>query len=110
MTVLDDVKYGIGILPANDGFDNELLMHLNGVGATLVQLGVDEYDIDISEQTDWPVLGNQQIQALVKQYATIKVKLLFDPSASETITKALEGSVTELEGRIGIIVEELATP
>lgn len=107
MTMLDDVKYGIGILPSNDGFDDELLMHMNSVGATLVQHGVDEFDLDIDNQTDWPTLGNQQIKALVKQYFIVKVKLVFDPSASETINKSLEGIIPELEGRIGLIVEEL---
>lgn len=108
MTILDDVKYGLGVYPGNDGFDDELLMYINSVGATLVQFGVDEFDIEIEDQTDWPTLANQQIQALVKQYTIIRVKLVFDPSASETITRALEAMVPDLEGRIALIVEEVA--
>ena len=108
MTILDDVKYGLGIIPGNDGFDNELLMYINGVGANLVQLGVVEYDIIVDEETEWPALDNQQIEALVKQYTTIKVKLIFDPSANQTITAALERSLPELEGRIKLVVEEVA--
>ena len=107
MTVLDDVKYGLGIVPGNDGFDNELLMYINSVGAVLVQLGVAEYDISIDEETEWPTLDNQQIEALAKQYTIIKVKLTFDPSANQTITAALEGSLPELEGRIKLIIEEV---
>ena len=107
MTILDDVKYGLGIVPGNDGFDNELLMYINAVGATLVQFGVIEYDISIDDETEWPVLDNQQIQALVKQYTIIKVRLVFDPSANQAITTALEGSLPELEGRIKLIVEQV---
>ena len=107
MTILDDVKYGLGIVPGNDGFDNELLMYTNGVGATLVQLGVGDYDISIDEETAWPALSNQQIEALVKQYTIIKVKLAFDPSANQAIANAMAGSLPELEGRIKLIIEEV---
>lgn len=109
MTILDDVKFGLGISPDNDGFDNELLMHINSNAAALVQIGVVEYDILIDEETDWPTLANQQIEALVKQWSTIKVKLIFDPSANESITKALTSSLPELEGRMSLVVEEVAT-
>jgi hypothetical protein len=107
MTILDDVKYGLGILPGNDGFDNELLMYINTVGAVLVQFGVSQYDIVIDDESEWPTLDNQQIEALVQHYTTIKVKLVFDPSANQTITTALEASLPELEGRIKLIVEEV---
>jgi len=110
MTILDDVKYGLGILPTNDGFDNELLININSVAANLVQLGIIDYDIVIDDGTTWPVLVNFQIEALIKQYIIIKVKLIFDPSANQSITEALKGSLPELEGRIKLIVEEEALP
>lgn len=107
MTLLDDIKYGIGINPGNDGFDNELLIHINSIAANLVQFGVIDYDVVIDEDTYWPILDNFQIESLVKQYIVIKVKLVFDPSASQSITAALERSIPELEGRIKLIVEEV---
>lgn len=107
MVILDDIKYALGILPGNDGFDEELLTYVNSYSASLVQFGLDEFDITIDEETLWPTLANLQLQALVKQYLVIRVKLMFDPSASETITRALEGSIPELVGRIQLIIEEL---
>jgi len=107
MTILDDVKYGIGISPGNDGFDNELLIHINSVAANLVQFGLIDYDIVIDETNEWPILDTFQQEALVKQYIIIKTKLVFDPSANQTITGAYERVLPELEGRIQLLVEEL---
>jgi len=107
LTILDDVKYGIGISPGNDGFDNELLIHINSVAANLVQFGLIDYDIVIDETNEWPILDTFQQEALVKQYIIIKTKLVFDPSANQTITGAYERVLPELEGRIQLIVEEL---
>jgi hypothetical protein len=106
--ILEDTKIVLGIIPDNLGFDSELLMFINSAKASLVQFGLTEFDIDIDESTSWPTLDTEALTSLTKHYLMIKVKLTFDPTASETIAKIISGSVVELEGRINYEVEEIA--
>lgn len=108
MTILDDVKSSIGVSLSNDGFDEELLTYINSTAASLSQVGVDEFNISIDDGTEWPTLSTQELVALTKHYLILKTKILFDPSASDSINKALEASVPVLEGRISLIVFELS--
>jgi len=108
MTILDDVKNGIGLGLTNDGFDPELLMYVNSIGAELSQIGVAEFDIEIDDGTEWPALATQELTNLVKEYLPLSTKLVFDSSASETISKAFQNRKVVLEGRISLIVEEQA--
>lgn len=110
MTILEDVKEGIGISVDNLGFDSELLVFTNSAKANLVQLGVSELDISIDETTDWPVFGSEALTSHVKSYILVKVKQTFDPTASETISKVLDSALEEVEGRITYEVQEVANP
>lgn len=107
MTILDDVKNGTSVGLFNDGFDDELLMLINSAAASLSQIGVSEFNIEIDDGTLWPTLATQELTALTKHYIVLKTKIAFDPSASEAINRALEASVPVLEGRISLIVFEL---
>ena len=100
MTIIEEIKTSVGILPDNLGFDSELLMFINSAASSLVQLGVAEMDILIEEETEWPVFPNNQVKSLVKHFVSLKVRQTFDPVASETIANTLSSSATELEGRI----------
>ena len=100
MTILEDVKTSVGILPDNLGFDSEVSMFINSAASSLVQLGVAEIDILIEEETEWPDFPNNQVGSLVKHFISLKVRQAFDPVASETIANTLSSSATELEGRI----------
>lgn len=108
--ILEDTKIVLGILPDNLGFDPELLLFINSVKATLVHLGVTEFDIDIDESTLWPTLGSEALTSFSKHYMAAKTRQTFDPTASETIAKIMSGSVVELEGRISYEVQEIANP
>lgn len=99
-TILREIKEAIGIQPDNFGFDTPTLMFINSTKSTLVQLGVDELDVPIVEQTEWPVFTNPRLLALVKHYFQIKVKAALDPVPSETIAKGFAATASELEGRI----------
>ena len=85
-------------------------MFINSTKASLVQLGLTEFDIDIDESTSWPTLGTEALTSLTRLYVLIKVKQTFDPTASETIAKVMASTVVELEGRINYEVQEIANP
>lgn len=107
-TILEDIKVGLGVMPDNLGFDLELLIFLNSIKVSLVQLGVTEMEIDIDEETGWPVFTDSTVEGLTKHYILVKARQAFDPTASETIAKTFERSVVELEGRLAHEVEEKA--
>lgn len=100
MTILENIKTSVGILPDNLGFDSELLMFINSAGSSLVQLGVAEMDIPIDEVTEWPTFPNDRVGFLSKHFVQVKVRQTFDPVASETIAGTMSRVAIELEGRI----------
>lgn len=105
--ILDTIKNGAGILQDNVGFDAELLLHINSAKSGLVQLGVTELNLAIDEETEWPVFGNDTVDGQVKLYMAVKVKSMFDPTASESINRVFANAITELEGRIAHEMEEI---
>ena len=105
--ILEDVKTALGIIPDNLGFDSELLIHVNSAKSILVQLGVAELDIPVGPSTEWPTFPSDLVESLTQHYMYAKVKLTFDPSASETISRTISSSVTQLEGRIAHEIAEV---
>lgn len=106
--IIEDVKQGITIEPDNLGFDGELYLQLNAAKSILVQLGVDELNISVDESTSWPIFDSDLIGELSKQYMVLKIKTIFDPTASETIAKAHSDFLSELESRIVHEIDEEA--
>lgn len=104
--ILEDIKTTLGLLPDNLGFDLELLIFVNSSKVNLVQLGVTEMEIIIDETTEWPAFTNSLVGDLTKHYINLKARQTFDPIASETIAKTINGAVTELEGRLLHELEE----
>lgn len=107
MVILEDVKTALGILPDNLGFNYELLICINAAKTTLVHLGLTEFDIDIDESTQWPTFPNYSVTSLARHFIILKTKQLFDPSASETISRSMDKFVMELEGRVSHEVDEV---
>ncbi len=105
--ILTQIKEAIGVDSENLGFDSELLLLINSSAASLVQLGISELDIIIEVDTVYPIFRNTTIGALVVLYIQLWVKQVFDPTASETISKILEKTTDELEGRIAHEIEAI---
>lgn len=106
--ILNTIKNSIGVLEDNLAFDLEILLALNSAKAALVQLGLEELNINIKEDTMWPEFSNETIKSLAKQYLIGKTKQIFDPTASETISKSLSAALIELEGRLAHEIQEVS--
>lgn len=106
--IIEDIKRALSIEPNNLGFDGELYININSAKSILIQLGVDELDITIDETTSWPTFNSDVIGELAKHYMVLKVKTIFDPTASETIFKTLVDGMTALESRIVHEIDEEA--
>ena len=108
-SILTSIKMMLGIEKELTDFDNELIMHINSVFTTLMQLGVGPskgfyIEDESAEWTDFiPDLTSLQA---VKQYIFLKVRLVFDTSSLGSATlAAFERQATEYEWRLNVIAE-----
>jgi hypothetical protein len=108
-SILTSIKKMLGIAEEYEEFDPEIIMHINSVFTTLMQLGVGPsngfYIEDaVAEWTDF-IEDMSQLQA-VKTYVYLKVRLLFDPTSLGSATlAAYERQVSEYEWRLNVIAE-----
>ena len=104
MLILKTVKTILGVKENNLGFDEELLIYINAAGSILsnhgIQLGL------VGADTEFPSEFSDDLVGFLKPYLALKVKMLFDPSASENITTIFEKNLTEIESRMISLVEK----
>lgn len=102
-SILDTIKKMLGVETDNTAFDTDIIVHINSVFMTLFQLGVGPtecFTISDSTATWADFLSTATNLELVKSYIYLKVKLLFDPSASSTVDAAIARQITEFEWRL----------
>lgn len=91
-----------------DEFDTDLIMHINTVFNILTQLGVGPktgYAIT-GENNEWSeLLLSNTLLNNVKSYVYLKVKLMFDPPANQSLITSMENYIHELEWRINVTAE-----
>ena len=108
-SILDSIKKMLGITKEYKQFDAEIVMNINSVFSVLHQLGVGPkecYWIEDSAQTwDEFMEGKANIE-LVKSYVFLKVKLIFDPSLTASVTESYKEQIKEFEWRLNVIAEE----
>ena len=106
LTILQDVKKLVGIVPEYDAFDDQLLMCINSAFATLHQLGVgpDEGFL-VEKDTDWDEYISSQRLNFIKSYVCMKVRVMFDPPSSSFALEAINKQIAEYEWRINSEVE-----
>ena len=102
-SILTSIKKMLGITEEYKHFDPDIIMHINSVLMTLKQIGVGPsegfmIEDELSLWRDFLPEG-PKLQA-VKTYMYLKVKLLFDPPASATVSASYERLITELEWRL----------
>lgn len=101
-SVLNTIKQMIGPSQLYDGFDTDLIVHINSVLMALAQMAIVEEGTKITDENDvWTdIIGERQDLEAIKSYIYIKVKMLFDPPANSTILQSLEKQATEYEWRM----------
>lgn len=107
-SILTSIKKLLGISEEYQEFDTDIIMHINTVFLNLTQLGVgpeEGFSIE-DESTEWDefIKDNVQLKA-VKSYMYLKVKLLFDPPLSSSVTQSMERMIAELEWRLNVAVD-----
>lgn len=107
-SILTSIKKMLGIAEAYEQFDSDLIIHINSVLAILTQIGVgSSAGFSITDKNDlWAdfVAADPKLD-MIKTYVFYKVKLIFDPPLSSSAIDAMTRIISELEGRIFIVVD-----
>ena len=107
-SILTSIKKLLGIEEEYTQFDADIIMHINTVFLNLTQLGVGPSEGFLIEDDTaiWEdFIGDSgQLQA-VKTYMYLKVKLLFDPPLSSSVTESMNRMIAELEWRLNVAVD-----
>lgn len=106
--ILVSVKKLLGIAEEYTQFDVDILININSVFLTLHELGVGPDDgFAADEYTTWTdyISDNTLLLNAVKTYMYLKVKMLFDPSLTSSVTDLMKEEVKELEWRMNVFVD-----
>ena len=102
-SILLTIRQMIGPSVSYDVFDPQLIIHINSALARLCQLGVGPigtpFKITGIYET-WNDFWNgveSPIQDEVRQYVSLKVKMIFDTPASSSVIKVIQDQIDTLE-------------
>ena len=107
-SILTSIKKMLGVAEDYTEFDEDIITHINSVFLNLTQLGVGpEEGFMIEDDTSvWEDFIDDSIQLqAVKTYMYLKVKLLFDPPLSSSVTESFTRMIAELEWRLNAAVD-----
>lgn len=107
-SILTSIKKLLGIAEEYTQFDDDIIMHINSVFLNLTQLGVgpsEGFLIEDDTATWDDFIGDSNQLQAVKSYVYLKVKLLFDPPLSSSVTESMNRMISELEWRLNVAVE-----
>ena len=107
-SILTSIKKLLGVAEDYTEFDEDIITHINSVFLNLTQLGVGpEEGFMIKDDTAvWEdfIDDSAKLQA-IKTYMYLKVKLLFDPPLSSSVTESFTRMIAELEWRLNVAVD-----
>jgi len=103
-SILTSTKKLLGIESTYNSFDTDIIIHINTVLSSLVQMGVGPstgFAIEgVSEKWSDFIGSTSVLTQQVKSYVYIKVKMLFDPPANGNLLDALKENAKEMEFRL----------
>lgn len=106
-SILGSVKKNLNIPDSVDVFDPDLLMHINMTMAKLCQMGVgpEKPVLVEDDSTTWDEVYTGDLDAMVRTYVYLEVRLLFDPPTASVLT-SMEKKRDELEWRLNVADDE----
>lgn len=107
-SILLSIKKLLGLTEDYDSFDQDLIIHINSVFASLNQMGVGPesgFAITGSNEiwNDFFEYVDEKLQNSVKSYVYLKVRMLFDPPTSSVQMNAIENMAKEYEWRLYVL-------
>lgn len=104
-SILEDTKKQLGLDPDADGFDPELIIHINSVLSDLTQLGVGPdagYAITDDTKTWAQFMGTDARLNSAQAYMFLCVKMLFDPPQTGYLLTSYEKLKEEAAWRLTV--------
>jgi len=105
-SILESIKKLLGN-NSDDYFDPDLIIYINSVFSTLHQLGVGPdtpFSIAGPDET-WDDFQAENLDASVKTYVMMRVKLMFDPPNNSFLIDNYKKQIEELEYRMNVRAE-----
>lgn len=106
-SILTSIKKLLGIGEEYEAFDNDLIIHINSVLATLTQIGVgpkEGFSIEDDSAVWSDFISDVRLDS-VKTYVYLKVKVVFDPPLNASVMEANKAMINELEWRLNVASE-----
>lgn len=110
-SILNTTKKALNLEADYTEFDDEIIMHINGVFAILNQIGigpVNGFQIDSADDVWSTFLGSDLRLNNVKNYMYLRVRMYFDPPTTSYHITAMNDQIEEMEKRLSIIRESTA--
>lgn len=105
-SVLKSVKRMIGVSEDDTAFDYVILASVNAVLLDLRQIGVNGGVDSISGDNEtWSDICSDNVVSVIPAYVGLRVRLMFDPPASDALVKAIREEIERVEWRIRIEVD-----
>ena len=107
-SILTSVKKMLGLEEDYEHFDQDLIIHINSVIATLNQLGVgSEEGFSIQDKNaKWSdFIQDDRLINLVPTYVYLKVRLIFDPPTVSAVLDSINREANRYEWRINVAAE-----
>lgn len=108
-SILTTIKKLLGISEEYTQFDADIIIHINSVFLTLTEIGVGPdtgfFVTDAGDEWTDYISDNDTLLNAVKSYVYLKVKLLFDPSLTSSVTELMKEEIRELEWRLNVYVD-----
>ena len=87
-------------------FDPDIILHINTIIQVLYQIGLNIPDgfTVIDQNNLWTEYIQDprytKITSLIKQYIFMRVRMIFDPPSSQTLSASIQESINEMQWRI----------
>lgn len=105
-SILKTIKKLLGIEENFEGFDTDIMIHINTVMSILYQLGINKaFSITGSNETWSDYISDMSKLEMIKTYIYLKVRLIFDPPTAGSVMESINRQISELEWRINVAVD-----
>ena len=107
-SILNTVKKLIGYDEEVTQFDQDMILYINSVIATLRELGIGPSDgfVVKDASTTWSeYLGETKLLEDAKTYICLKTRLVFDPPSTSFVLDSIKEMIKECEWRLNDVAE-----
>ena len=109
-SILTSTKKMLGITEEYTHFDDDIIMHINSVFMILTQLGIGPtkgFAIQSKDAVWSDFISEDDNLEAVNTYVYLKVKLLFDPPLTSSVSDSMGRLINELEWRLNVASENV---